>query len=67
MQSIIDIIGTISHFIWGPWTFLLLMGVGILFTVWSKFIQFGAMTHGIQVVRGVYDNPDDPGAISHFE
>jgi AGCS family alanine or glycine:cation symporter len=67
MQTIIDIIGTISHFIWGPWTFLLLMGVGILFTVWSKFIQFSAMTHGIQVVRGLYDNPDDPGAISHFQ
>ncbi len=25
------------------------------------------MTHGIRVVRGIYDNPDDPGAISHFQ
>ena len=25
------------------------------------------MTHGIQVVRGVYDDPHDPGAINHFQ
>ncbi|PKL76142.1 MAG: sodium:alanine symporter family protein [Candidatus Melainabacteria bacterium HGW-Melainabacteria-1] len=57
----------IVNFLWGPWTFFVLMGTGILFTIWSKFVQFRAVTHGIQVTRGVYDSPDDPGAINHFQ
>lgn len=57
----------IINILWGPWTFFVLMGAGILFTLWTKFIQYRAMTHGVQVTRGVYDNPDDPGAINHFQ
>ncbi|MHC4990901.1 MAG: alanine/glycine:cation symporter family protein, partial [Planctomycetota bacterium] len=57
----------IGGFMWGPWTFLVLMGAGILFTVWTKFIQFGALGHGVAVTRGKYDDPDDPGAINHFQ
>jgi AGCS family alanine or glycine:cation symporter len=53
--------------LWGPWTFFGLLGAGLLFTVWTKFNQYRSMTHGIQVVRGVYDDPDDPGAINHFQ
>lgn len=64
---ILDIMGSISTFLWGPWTFFVLMGSGILFTIWSKFVQFRAVSHGVEVVRGVYDDPDDPGAINHFQ
>lgn len=63
----ISFLEIITGFLWGPWTFLVLMGAGILFTLWTKFIQFRAVTHGIAVVRGVYDDPDSPGAISHFQ
>src|SRR3990167_6139932 len=57
----------IIGFLWGPWTFFVLMGTGILFTIWTKFVQFRAVTHGVTVLRGVYDNPDDPGAINNFQ
>lgn len=66
-MSIIDVMGNITAFLWGPWTFFVLMGSGILFTIWSKFVQFRAVSHGVEVVRGVYDDPDDPGAINHFQ
>ena len=58
---------TVGGFLWGPWTPWALLAAGILFTVWTKFTQFTAMTHGLAVVRGVYDDPDDPGAINHFQ
>jgi len=45
----------------------LLLGTGIIFTFWSGFSQYRALTHGIKVTRGAYDNPDDPGAVSHFQ
>ncbi|MHC4127579.1 MAG: alanine/glycine:cation symporter family protein, partial [Planctomycetota bacterium] len=67
MEATIDFFGDIGGFMWGPWTFLVLMGAGILFTLWTKFIQFRAMTHGLAVIRGKYDDPDDPGAINHFQ
>ena len=39
----------------------------MVFTIWSRFSQYTALTHGFHVVRGKYDDPDDPGAISHFQ
>lgn len=67
-MDIIQIMAWLSdNILWGTWTFYVLMGTGILFTLWTKFVQFRAVTHGVQVTRGVYDNPDDPGAINHFQ
>lgn len=57
----------IGNLIWGPATFIGLLGAGILFTLWTRITQYRVMTHGIDVVRGVYDDPDDPGAINHFQ
>ena len=33
----------------------------------AGFCQFRALTHGTHVLRGRYDDPDDPGAINHFQ
>ncbi len=46
---------------------LVLLVVGLLFTVWSAFGQYRALTHGSAVVRGKYDDKEDPGAINHFQ
>lgn len=35
--------------------------------VYSRFLPFRYLKHAIDVLRGKYDNPDDPGDISHFE
>lgn len=45
--------------------FLLLFGVYI--TVRLSFIQITKFRHGVRVVRGVYDDPDDDGDINHFQ
>jgi alanine or glycine:cation symporter, AGCS family len=62
-----EFLASISDFLWGPWTPWVLLAAGVLFTVWTRFTQYTAMTHGVQVVRGIYDDPDDPGAINHFQ
>ncbi len=62
-----DFIGDLNNILWGPWTFFLLLFAGIVFTIWTRFTQKLSMTHGIAVVRGVYDDPSDPGAINHFQ
>ncbi len=61
------VMGATIDLLWGLPTFVALLGVGILFSIWSKFIQFRALTHGVQVIRGKYDDKADPGAINHFQ
>ena len=57
----------VGDFLWGYYTPIVLLFAGLLFTIWTRFSQYTAMTHGVQVVRGLYDDPADPGAINHFQ
>lgn len=45
----------------------LLMGGGLFFVIYSRFIPFKYFFHGINVLRGKYDDPNDPGQINHYE
>src|SRR5690606_28823332 len=46
---------------------IVLVVAGVLFTAWSGFVQYRSLTHGVQVIRGKYDDKSDPGAINHFQ
>ena len=46
--------------------FTLLMG-GICFTFYFGWINIRLFRHGLDVVRGKYDHPDDAGEVSHFK
>ncbi len=39
----------------------------IFFTLRMKFINVRGIKHAFELVRGKYDNPDDPGEVSHFQ
>ncbi|MCH2132256.1 MAG: amino acid carrier protein [Phycisphaerales bacterium] len=67
MDGFNDFLGAINDIIWTEWMLYILLGTGVLFTLWSGFSQFRALTHGVAVTAGKYDDPDDPGAISHFQ
>jgi alanine or glycine:cation symporter, AGCS family len=62
-----DIINSINGVLFSNWTVYALLATGLVFTCWSAFGQFRALTHGVSVVRGKYDDRDDPGAINHFQ
>ena len=44
-----------------------LIGGGLFFTLYLRFINVRGFRHAIHLVRGRYDNHDDPGEISHFQ
>lgn len=46
---------------------ILLVPVGIMFTVWLGFIQLRKLGHAVAIVRGKFDNPEDTGDINHFQ
>lgn len=67
MASVNDFINTINGILFSDYTVYALLITGLLFTIWSGFGQFRALTHGVSVVRGKYDDKNDPGAINHFQ
>lgn len=45
-----------------------LLGIGLLFTVWSRFCQYRSLTHGLALCAGKgIDTSQGPGALSHFQ
>ena len=67
MGEFSEILAAINAVLWNETWLYIIVGTGILFTVWSGVSQYRVLTHGPAVVRGVYDDPDDPGAINHFQ
>lgn len=51
---------------WGLPLVILLISAGIYFTIAGRFLPFSGIRHSIDILRGKFDNPDDPGEISHF-
>ncbi|MBA4285654.1 MAG: hypothetical protein C0434_09005 [Xanthomonadaceae bacterium] len=47
---------------------LALLGIGLLFSAWSKFCQYRSLTHGVALVagRGI-DTRHGEGALTHFQ
>ena len=54
-------------FAWGPWLAFLLIGSGVYFTLANRLLSFRGIRHAIAILRGKYDDPDDPGEITHFQ
>ena len=67
MGDLSQTLAAINAVLWNETWIFIIAGTGVLFTVWSGFSQYRALTHGSRVVRGAYDDPNDPGAISHFQ
>ena len=67
MDSLLGILITLNGIIWHDSVLIILLGTGVIFTIWSGFSQYRALTHGVLVLRGDYDDPNHPGAISHFQ
>lgn len=67
MDAFMNVINAVNDVLWHNYVLYALLGVGLLFTIWSGFGQYRALTHGTAVVRGKFDRKDDPGAINHFQ
>lgn len=67
MNFIEDLIKDFASFIWGLPLLILLIGGGMYLLIRSQFLPFRFFGHAVQVLRGKYDDPNDPGQISHFQ
>lgn len=67
-----SIIGTLEKYVWGfpeelPWLVVVLLAAGLYVTLRLMFIQLRQVGHAIMVVTGRYDDPNDPGDVTHFQ
>ncbi len=67
MEQLNQYISEFASFAWGLPLLILLIGGGFYLLILSRFLPFRFFGHAIKVLRGKYDNPDDPGEISHFQ
>ncbi len=77
MEAIRSLVDTLEGLVWSsgipvgdetiPFVVILLLGAGIYFTLRLGFIQIRHLGHGFAVATGKYDDPDEPGDVSHFQ
>lgn len=66
------VLDQIYHYIWEwpdafPLMIMLLLGTGLYITFRLGWPQLRYLKHSIDVTRGKYDDPKDPGDITHFQ
>ena len=62
-QYIIDF----SNLIWGTPLLILLLGGGVFFLIYSRLTPFRYIKHAVHILMGRYDDPNEPGYISHYQ
>ncbi len=67
MGQLDQLIKAFSDYAWGLPLLILLIGGGLYLLILSRFLPFRFIGHAVQVLRGKYDDPNDPGQISHFK
>ena len=67
LEQVEAVVKQLNGILFSDYVVYALLATGVLYTVWTVFGQYRALTHGVSVVRGKYDDKDDPGAINHFQ
>jgi alanine or glycine:cation symporter, AGCS family len=77
MESLQALVEILSFYIWSfgvpvggqtiPLVVLALLGTGVFLTLRLGFVQVRRLGHGVMVTSGRYDDPSDPGDVSHFQ
>ncbi|RCW92593.1 alanine/glycine:cation symporter family protein [Winogradskyella arenosi] len=67
MNFINQLLSEFSSLAWGLPLLILLIGGGLYLLIRSHFAPFRYLGHALNILRGKYDDPNDPGDISHFQ
>ncbi len=67
METIDRALAAFSSFMWGTPLVILLVGGGLYFLFYSRFTPYRYFFHAISILGGKFDDPNDPGDISHFQ
>ena len=66
----VELMGTVLFASFGtgiPLIVMILLLGGIYYSFFFRWLSIKGFRHSIDIIRGRFDNPDDPGEISHFQ
>ncbi|HUU45027.1 MAG TPA: sodium:alanine symporter family protein [Acidobacteriota bacterium] len=66
-MDIAQFLSDAAGFAWSLPLAILLIAAGLLFTLWTRGVQFRAFVHSLRVIAGKFDRPEHKGEISHFQ
>ncbi len=58
---------TFANLVWGVPLVTLLLGGGLFFALYSRFLPYLHFGHAIAIILGKHDTPDQPGQLSHAQ
>jgi len=67
ISTIERLITGFSDLAWGTPLLVLLLGGGLFFLLYSRLLPLRYFSHAVAILRGRYDNPDEPGQINHYQ
>ena len=67
MQQLEGLSTAFANTLWGMPLVVLLVGGGTFLALYSRFLPYRHFRHGIDIILGKYDHPDDDGLITHFQ
>lgn len=77
MESLNNVVSSIKNTVWSwgipvgdqmvPLVVILLLGTGVFLAFRLRLIQVRKLAHGFAVTSGKYDDPNEPGDVSHFQ
>jgi AGCS family alanine or glycine:cation symporter len=56
-----------ADFVWGTPLLVLLVGGGLYFAIYSRFLPYRHMAHAVGIMLGRYDTPKEPGELTHAQ
>jgi AGCS family alanine or glycine:cation symporter len=56
-----------ANFVWGTPLLVLLVGGGLFFAFYSRFLPYRHLGHAVGIMLGRYDTPSEPGELSHAQ
>ncbi|MCA0902036.1 alanine/glycine:cation symporter family protein [Microbulbifer agarilyticus] len=65
LQSLESALNTFVAYAWGTPLLVLLVGGGLFLLISSRARPYRHLGHSIDLLRGKYDDPNDPGQVSH--
>ncbi|SHF89294.1 alanine or glycine:cation symporter, AGCS family [Microbulbifer donghaiensis] len=65
LQSIDSALAAFANFVWGTPLLVLLVGGGLALLIYSRGRPYRHIGHSIDLLRGKYDDPNDPGQVPH--
>lgn len=66
MSALESALGQLAGFLWGPPLVTLLVGGGLFFLIYSRFVPYRHLPESLRLLKEAPDN-DDPGQLSHFQ